>query len=258
MDAIQRPPELRTLGEIVGAEWRDDALPELQPGWPVYGSWPEGWRGGQTTGWYRPKTEQDVLAVKRRLSQGADPNDPAESGTDTWGRRKVAPLWLAAELGFDQVVDALLDANADIGWEHPNGGQIGVTALHVAAHADVYSIRSYRNLSKIDTLRSEKVERYARVVRSLATRGGPVAVNARPRGWTPMHGAAAFGQLHAVQVLLEAGANHSTRAGALERARLPTSGPQWKGRQDVVACIEEWEATHRKGPLSFLAVDWFG
>lgn len=243
MDAIHRPPELRTLGEIVGAEWRDSTLPE-----PTWNSWKDGWCGPKWDSdgephWYRKQRKQDLPAVQRRLAQGADPNDPAESGTDTFGRGGVAPLWLAAELGFDQVVDALLDAKADIGWVHPHGE----TALHAAARNDVYSIRFFDQKSKSDTLQTDTVLRATRVVRSLATRGGQVAVNARvqteeySRGWTPLHCAAALGQLHAAQVLLKAGADWSLRSAAgetaLDRATLQTTGPQSTGRSDVEACI---------------------
>ena len=68
--------------------------------------------------------EQDLPAVQRRLKH-ADPNDPAEFKDD-----KCAPLWRAAEQGHVEVVDALADAGADLGWNYPGNGR---TALHAAA-----------------------------------------------------------------------------------------------------------------------------
>ena len=68
--------------------------------------------------------EQDLPAIKRRLDQGASPNDAAEF------RNGVAPLYLAILRDHVEVVDALADAGAKLGWKDPDHGS---TALHAAA-----------------------------------------------------------------------------------------------------------------------------
>ena len=120
----------------------------------------------------------DLPAIKRRLAQGADPNDTEEYKYDS------APLWFAGHRGHVEVVDALADAGADLGWNYPGNGR---TALHAAAE-----------------------EGQAGAVRSLATRGGRAALDAQTNDkWTPLHYTAANGHPTAAQLLLEAGADAS-------------------------------------------------
>ena len=146
---------------------------------------------------------QDLPAIKRRLAQGADPNDTAEhkvykvhkgySGVDlSWG----APLFLAAQQGHVEVVDALVDAGADLGWKLDGNPSLGMTALHAAARHG-----------------------HAGSVRSLAVRGGRAVVDARGNdSRTPLHRAAMKGHPTAAQVLLEAAADTSLIDGAYDTA----------------------------------------
>ena len=93
-------------------------------------------------------------------------------------------MYLAASLGHVQVVEALADAGAELGWKDSDYGR---TALHVAAGNG-----------------------HAGAVRSLAARGGPAAVDARNKyNRTPLHRAAMGGSTAAAQELLEAGADAS-------------------------------------------------
>ena len=144
----------------------------------------------------------DLPAVQRRLRQGADPNDPAEF------RFGWAPLYWVAARGHVQVVEALADAGADLGWK---GG--GATALHFAANNG-----------------------HAGAVRSLlAARGGQAAVDARDNdNETPLHRAAYHSHTAAVQELLEAGADASLKSNRGQTAlELAVS----KGRHEVAALL---------------------
>ena len=128
--------------------------------------------------------EQDLPAVKRRLAQGADPNNHAEFEGAMAGVCPRPPLWWAASRGHDEVVHALADAGADIGWIDPDTGQIALHRAALNGHGDA--------------------------VRSLASHG--VQVDARSnRNWTPLQYAATMGYVAAVQALLEAGADSSLR-----------------------------------------------
>ena len=178
----------------------------------------------RTLGQIAAQDEQDLPAIKRRLAQGAGPNDAAEY---THGQ---SPLWKAATRGHVVVVDALADAGADIGWENPG---IGMTALHVAAQ-----------------------DGHAVVVRSLAARGGRAAVDARDSDKsTPLHLAARWGNIAAVQALLEAGADTSLKdrdgMTVLESA---VRSLYSKRDREVAACIREAdEALRLCGPRQRLA-----
>ena len=122
--------------------------------------------------------EQDLPAIKRRLDQGADPNDAAEF------KNGLAPLYMAANRGHVEEVDALADADAELGWKNPINDR---TVLHYAA---MYG--------------------QAGAVRSLATRGGRAALDAQTNDkWTPLHYTAANGHPTAAQLPLEAGADAS-------------------------------------------------
>jgi ankyrin repeat protein len=108
-----------------------------------------------------------------------------------------------------QVVDALADGGADLGWMSPRDG---ATALHVAAERG-----------------------HAGAVRSLAARGGQAAVDARNViNQTPLHWAAANGETAAAQELLEAGADASLKEDngmtALELA-------EKRGKHEVAALL---------------------
>ena len=123
--------------------------------------------------------EPDLPAIKRRLDQGADPNDAAEF------KNGLAPLYLAASQGHVEEVDTLADAGAGLGWKDPGGW----TALHYAA-----------------------IQGQAGAVRSLAARGGRAAVDARNNeNLTPLHCVASGGHTTAMQALLEAGAGASLK-----------------------------------------------
>ena len=124
--------------------------------------------------------EPDLPAIKRRLDQGADPNDAAEF------KNGLAPLYMAANRGHVEEVDALADADAELGWKNPINDR---TVLHYAA---MYG--------------------QAGAVRSLAARGGRAAVDARNNeNLTPLHCVASGGHTTAMQALLEAGAGASLK-----------------------------------------------
>ena len=124
--------------------------------------------------------EPDLRAIQLRLKQGADPNDPVEF----MGGR--SPLWWGA--GHVQVVNALADAGADLGWKDPANGW---TALHAAV------------------MRAQNSQVGA--VQSLAARGGQVEVDAQDNnGWTPLHKAAYNG-------------NSAARRRCWRRGRMPRS-----------------------------------
>ena len=130
--------------------------------------------------------EQDLPAIKQRLDQGANPNDAA--AFDQYG---LIPLhvYVAAGRGHMEVVDALADAGAELGWK---GQMDGFTALHAAATND-----------------------HAVAVRSLAARGGRAAVDCSLRAnghRTPLHLAALNASTAAAKELLEAGVDASLRA----------------------------------------------
>ena len=134
----------------------------------------------RTLGQIAHQDEPELPAIKRRLDQGADPNDAAEF------KNGLAPLYMAANRGHVEEVDALADADAELGWKNPINDR---TVLHYAA---MYG--------------------QAGAVRSLAARGGRAAVDARNNSnGTPLHGAASWGRTTAAQALLEAGADASPK-----------------------------------------------
>ena len=133
--------------------------------------------------------EQDLPAIKQRLAQGKHPNDAAEYG----GYPRTAPLFWAATQGHVEVVDALADAGADLGWKRPGTDK---TAMHAAASKG-----------------------QAGAVRSLAARGDKPAVDARDfNNCTPLHWAAANSGTTAAQALLEAGADASLKTNTSKTA----------------------------------------
>ena len=154
---------------------------------------------------------QDLPGIKRRLAQGADPNDTAEY------KDGVAPLYRAAARGHVEMVDALADAGADLGWKHLHYGN---TALHDAARNG-----------------------HASVVRSLAARGGRAAVDARDNyKQTPLHWAARNGRPATAQVLLEAGADAALKNSiGVTALDLAVS----RGKPEVAACIRQADEARR-------------
>ena len=123
-----------------------------------------------------------------------------------------------------QVVNALADAGADLGWKDPANGW---TALHAAV------------------MRAQNSQVGA--VQSLAARGGQVEVDAQDNnGWTPLHKAAYNGNSAAAQALLEAGADASIKNGAGMHQTAPALAAS-KGRHKTAACI--WQADEMRRRL---------
>ena len=179
------------------------AQPQLEPNEPE----PEEMR---TLGEIADQEDQDLCCIKRRLAQGAGPNDAAEH-YDGW-----APLSCAAMWGHVEVVDALADAGADLGWKHPS---LGMTALHGAARNG-----------------------HAGAVRMLAARGGRAAVDERVNNSTPLLWAASLGHAVVAQALLEAGANVSLKSSSGKTA-LETAAS--RGNHEVAACIRQANEARR-------------
>jgi ankyrin repeat protein len=168
----------------------------------------------------RYQEEQGLLAVQRQLREGADPNDPAEFSTCIHFAG-VAPLYCAASFGYVQVVEALADAGADLGWTHPDDG---TTALHAAAY--------YGN---------------AVMVRSLAARGGQAAVDARNNAnETPLHQAACVGggRPPAGGGRLQPFIGHPAAAQALLEAGADTSPKNTNGETALDVAVRNGKACH--------------
>ena len=166
------------------------------------------------------QAEPDLAAIQQRLKQGADPNDRLEfwdQGRAASGAgMRWAPLYWAAIMGHAQVVDALVNAGAELGWKDCRG----LTALHRAAEG----FQGDTNVG---------------AVRVLAARGGKAAVNEGINflDMTPLHVAAYHGRSTAVvQALLEAGADASLTDGDGNTA---LEGAVSLGRTEVAACIRQ-------------------
>lgn len=123
------------------------------------------------------------------------------------------PLHLAAFFGHPAIVEALLDAGADVLAVSRNSeGNLPINAAAAGPLAD----------------------RRPSIVRLLVSRGAPVDGRGSPSGHTPLHEAAFNGDVALVRVLLESGADRRLRTGdgqtALEIANV-------KGRDEVARIL---------------------
>lgn len=153
------------------------------------------------------------------IEAGADVNKP--------DKRKITPVYIAAERGYVDVIRTLQAAGANV--NTPNNG--GVTPVYVAArHGHAETITTLKALgANVDT--SDKdgetpvyiaaCHGHAAAIAALKAAGANVDMSAK-NGVTPLCMAASMGYVEAVNALLEAGANANinTRDGtALERGQ---------------------------------------
>jgi ankyrin repeat protein len=155
-------------------------------------------------------------------------------------RTGKTPLLKAAHHGDVQVIEALLDASADISATDRSGK----TALMWAAQSkNVEAVRALMDagadLKKHDNIGSTALTWAAgfgdaATVKELIASGADIEVNSGPTGFTPLIWASGFGDPAAVRVLIDAGANlevhdalqgftplmHAVRTGKIENVRL--------------------------------------
>lgn len=123
---------------------------------------------------------QEVESLQLLLASGAPVHFPNQEG--------MAPLHVAARLGFSEDIDRLIDAGAQVDLPWHKHGQ---TALHLACHIS-------------------HVEFSEETVAVLL--GHHADVNARDKGGhTPLHVAAAYGTIPMVKLLLEHGSDMTAR-----------------------------------------------
>ena len=206
----------------------------------------------------------DISLVDRLLKAGAEINHPAENGGPS-------ALWAAAFCSHTEVVQHLLEREAEVNWENSERG----TPLYVSAsmnsaeivrmllknganvnlkggwHIRPLNVASYSGFTEIvQILLEHGVEvtsdddyNYASALGAAARRGYAEIVNLLLRkGWnaeqklktynTPLVAAATYGHAEVVEILLANGAQGASQVQALEIASK-------NGRTDVVRCLLE-------------------
>lgn len=139
--------------------------------------------------------------VRLLIEKGADVNLKDDSGTN--------PILIAEMEGYTNITALLLPVS-DVNVSTAGGA----TPLHMAASRGLGDIQS------------------------LLDRGAMVNV-ADNRGWTPLHVAAAGGNMEAVRILLEAGADRTIKN---KRGETASDLARKKGRREVADAIDGFQA----------------
>jgi len=146
----------------------------------------------------------DVVACRRLLEAGADPNQ-------TRGKLARTPLHIAAKGGREEIARLLLQHGADVDASHPFGASLASAAE--AGHEGVVRLLLQHGATPVPdstgrgALHWAAMRGHAGVIRVLLASGfGPDTPELGTRH-TPLHKAAAFGELDAVNALIEGGAD---------------------------------------------------
>jgi len=143
----------------------------------------------------------DLPAVQRLLADGTPVNQADASGD--W------PLIMAAYLGHTAVLEALLEAGADVGVLDPG---MQATALHAAAYAG-----------------------HAAACKLLLTHGVELNRQGPHNGYTALHDAVWQGNLEAATVLVEAGADGSIQS---KQGQTPLDLARANRHQALIALLQ--------------------
>ena len=162
----------------------------------------------------------DEPAVRSMLDGGADPNAAQGDG--------LSALHMAAQAGNLQIVELLLDAQADVHAKtrigdytplHLAAGAVeaGVVTRLIEAGADVAATTSSTGVTPLHL--AAKALEGEDVVRILIAEGAPVNALESASGQTALMFAAANGRVAAVRALLEAGADPSIQTEEVDLLR---------------------------------------
>ena len=182
---------------------------------------------------------------------GRDPNDPQEFATGSNGPSSPPLLTAAREGAPEEVIDALVTARADIGWQDPN---CRLTALHQSANGGhVPATRALIRLGAPIDLRADGVCSPSGNCAKMGFLGG-----------TPLHFAASMNRTKTAKMLLKMGADATLRnmegQTPLELAEAPCRLEErlaaGRGsKTEVAACIRTTlEAQRLCGALQRLAL----
>lgn len=170
---------------------------------------------------YNAACDGHVDIVRGLLADGADPNE--RGGLFSQQR----PLVVAAANGHSAVVDALLQAKADVNiglsevfgsalFSACSAGHIGIVKALMAAGADFHSSQSFSDPSKITPLQVACHKGKTAVAELLLDAGEQVDKTMPRRSWlytTPLYEAAYMGHPETISMLLARGADPNACAG---------------------------------------------
>ena len=186
------------------------------------------------------KTDIEQLLKSGKHEEAIKLIDDGEIIVGSVDKTGRTPLSKAAELGAADVIEALLDASADMEAADSNGktplmwaGQSG------SSEAVKALLEAGADIAKRDGIGSTALSwsagfGSAATVQTLLKAGAEVDVVTRVTGWTPLAWAAAFGEPESVKALIDAGANleaagilqgttplmHAVRTGGIENTKL--------------------------------------
>ena len=186
----------------------------------------------------------DVEAVRSLLRDGADPNLAAGDG--------LTALHVAAEQGFVEVVELLLDAGANataktnIGEYEPlhlasRFGHAEVVRVLLEAGAEPAAVATTTGVSPLHL--AAKAPNGEEAVRVLLEHGAPVDPRESAAGQTPLMFAASYGRDAAIRELLEHGADPSMRTEVVDAVQ--SAALDWEAHDRLQQAITE---IRRKSP----------
>eukprot|EP01046_Picozoa_sp_COSAG06_P045939 COSAG06_NODE_6430_length_2935_cov_15.773977_1_plen_485_part_00 len=183
---------------MLGSEPEPQPEPEPEPEPEPFLSWAT----RRTTGDGRPLGQladsKNWAALIAGCAAGRDPSDPKEFASGGGGRPNFPPLVLAAREASvpEEVIDALVQARADLTWNDKNCGN---TALHHSAGAGAGPATRalLRHGAPIDM----------RTKASCANGADGVCAKMGYMGATPLHFAVSRNRTDVAKILLEAGAD---------------------------------------------------
>ena len=143
-----------------------------------------------------------LSVVKLLLKRGADVNVQDEDGTTA--------LCIAVTANSPEIVESLLDYDANPNIAGPRGGTLHIAARHGHLHIATRLIESKANLDLQywlgwTPLHEAAENGHVKVVEYLCRRGAKINAQ-NSSGWTPLHGAAANGHVKVVEYLCRRGA----------------------------------------------------
>ncbi len=186
----------------------------------------------------------DVEAVRSLLRDGADPNLAAGDG--------LTALHVAAEQGFVEVVELLLDAGANVTAKTNIGeyeplhlasrfGHAEVVRVLLEAGAEPAAVATTTGVSPLHL--AAKAPNGEEAVRVLLEHGAPVDTRESAAGQTPLIFAASYGRDAAIRELLEHGADPSIRTEVVDAVQ--SVAIDWEAHDRLQQAITE---IRRKSP----------